>query len=68
MTDLEESWQSVDVVLLQHAVGGVQLLHVGVVGVEVCSQGGIVLGATVALVRLAVVSPALSGGKDMFLS
>lgn len=41
-------------VLLQHAVGGVKLLHVGVVGVEVGGEGGVALRPTVLLVRFTV--------------
>ena len=50
-------------VLLEHAVGRVQLLDVSIVGVEVGSERGVALVPAVAVVGFSVVPAALGGEK-----
>lgn len=50
-------------VLLKHAVGGVQLLNVGVMGVEVRGKGGVALAPAMSVVSLSIVPATLMWGK-----
>jgi hypothetical protein len=58
-TDLQQLRKSFLMVLVQHAVGGVQLLHVCVVGVEIARQGSGSGGHQIRQIRVLVVLSAL---------
>lgn len=55
--------QGVGVVGLQHAIGGMQLLHVRIVGVDVFGERVLAGILSMRLVALLVVHPALGMGK-----